>query len=276
MLAHVLDGHDLTDYEGLIDKASIRYTKVGGIPTQTPPESIYLAQGALERIFEDRSFSDIELLGKEIEPDKKESERLSSKAAVRTSAMLAMQKDLLLAFIKKYPSGTISIDYLNSSEPSGIMLPPAPSIGKGNRAQLTEAKSVLSQFDKNLGEQEKLLSKIELSTAFPEDEALFKLLEKQVAVLKSDLLALKTKAELLANVLEKCDDSWFELRMRLVNEFSALLEQLNARDNSDQKNDYISHEKKATEFFEDLLELRLALADLDDQLSESRLDELSP
>lgn len=276
LLAHVLDGHDLTDYEGLIDKASIRYTKVGGIPTQTPPESIYLAQGALERIFEDKSFSDIELLGKEIEPDKKKSEELSNKAAVRTSAMLAMQKDLLLAFIKKHPSGTVSIDYLNSPEPSGVMLPPAPSIGKGNTAQLTEAKSVLSQFDKNLEEQEKLLSRIELSTAFPEDEVLFKSLEKQVAVLKSDLLALKTKAELLANVLEKCDDGWFELRMRLVNEFSALLEQLNARDNSDQKNDYISHEKKATGFFEDLLELRLALADLDDQISESRLDELSP
>lgn len=276
LLAHILDGHDLTDYECFIDKASIRYTKVGGLPTQTPPESIYLAQGALERIFEDKSFSDIELLGKEIEPDKKESEKLSGKAATCTNTMLAMQRDLLLAFIKKYPSGTVSIDYLNSPEPSGIMLRPAPSIGKGSRAQLTEAKDALSQFNKDLGGQEELLSKIELSTAFPEDEVLFKTLANQVALLRSDLLALKTKAGLLLNMLEGCDDSWFELRMQLVSEFSTLLEQLNARDNSDQKNDYISHEKKATGFFEDLLELRLALADLDNQISKSRLEELSP
>lgn len=276
LLAHMLDGHDLTDYEEFIDKASIRYKRVGGIQTPNPPSSIYLAQGALENIFENKSYSDIKLLGKQIEPDKKESERISSEAAVRTNKLLAMQQDLILAFVKKYPTGTISIGHLDTPEPSGVMLPSAPIVSKDSKEQLKGARSVLAQFEESLKSPEELISRIELKPVFPEDTKLLDALAHEVSALHDDLLALKTRAALLTSIFEECNDDWFVERKQLVTEFASLLNQLNAKDNSTQKNDYIAQQKKAEGFFNDLLELRFALAALDEEIAHSRSKELSP
>lgn len=276
LLAHILDGQNLADYESFIDRESIRYVKKGGIQTQTPPASIYLAQGALEKIFENESYSDIEFLRKYIEPDKKESERLSKEAAARTTRLLIMQKELIIAFLKKYPSGTISIGYLNTPEPSGVILPSAPAVSKGDKAQLKEAKILLEQFEKSLEDSRDIISRIDLVPVFPEDAKLLKTLASEVAELRDVLSALIARAALLTNSFEGCNRDWFATRQHLVEEFDSLLMQLNAKNNSTQKNDYTAQQKKAAGFYDDLLELRLALAFLDEEIAHSRSEELSP
>lgn len=262
MLAHILANKELGSYGSLINADSIRYTKIGGTPSSDPPMCLYLGQGELAGLFRKESYDSIPSLKQIIGPEREGAEKSSAEALNELKKIIDLQAQLLKAFAGRYSSGSVSIDYLDSTEPSGITIETPDSVPGSDKAKLDKLRECLSETDVKLEETKKSLSDAPTDPSFDEDKGLFKAVNSEVEHIRSSLNAASNRLRRLSELLN-CDYAgWFDVRDTLMRKFTLLAAELNESDNSNERVDYIEREERAIVFFKDLMRLRLALRDL--------------
>lgn len=262
MLAHILANKELGSYGSLINANSIRYTKIGGMPSSDPPTCLYLGQGELAGLFRKESYSSIPSLKQIIGPERESAEKSSAEAIVELKKTIDLQTKLLKAFIGRYSSGSISIDYLDSAEPSGITIETPTSVPESDKTKLDKLRECLTGANARLEEAKENLSSISVNPSFDENKALFAAIGSEVGQIRSDLETASDRLKRLSKLLERDYASWFDIRDALVRQFTFLSTKLNESDNSNERLDYIAREERAVAFFKDLMKLRIALRDL--------------
>lgn len=276
MLAHILANKELGSYGSLINADSIRYTKIGGTPSSDPPTCLYLGQGELAGLFRKESYDSIPSLRQIIGPERERAEKSSAEAISELKKIIDLQAQLLKAFTERYSSGSVSIDYLNNTEPSGITIETPSSVPRSDKIKLDRLRECLSETDARLEEAKESLSNAPADPSFDENKGLFKAVSCEVEQIRSDLNAAGNRLQRLSELLD-CDySSWFDVRDTLMRKFSLLAAELNEVDNSNERVDYIGREERATTFFKDLMHLRLALRDLNCMADSWHKKALSP
>ena len=262
MLAHILANKELGSYGSLINADSIRYTKIGGTPSSDPPTCLYLGQGELAGLFRKESYDSIPSLRQIIGPEREHAEKSSAEAISELKKIIDLQAQLLKAFTGRYSSGSVSIDYLNNAEPSGITIETPSSVPRSDKIKLDRLRECLSETDTRLEEAKESLSNAPTDPSFDENKGLFKAVSYEVEQIRSDLNAASNRLKRLSELLDRDYSSWFDVRDTLMRKFSLLAAELNESDNSNERVDYIGREERAVVFFKDLMRLRLALRDL--------------
>ncbi len=279
MLAHVLAHKELGAYGSLINADSIRYTKVGGMPSSDPPSCLYLGQGELAGLFRKESYDSIPLLKQIIGPEREGAEKRSAEAIDELKKTIDLQAQLLKAFVGRYSSGSVSIDYLDSAEPSGITIETPGSVPGSDKVKLDKLRECLTGTNARLEEAKENLSSAPVDPSFDENEALFAAIGFEVGQIRSDLEAVSNRLKRLSELLNRDYASWFDIRDALIGQFARLATRLNESDNSNERMDYIVREERAAAFFKDLMNLRIALRDLNraaDYWHRSALSPISP
>lgn len=262
MLAHILANKELGAYGSLVNADSIRYTKIGGTPSSDPPSCLYLGQGELAGLFRRESYDSIPSLKQVIGPKRESAEKSSAKAIDELKKTIDLQTQLLRAFMNRYSFGSVSLDFLDNIEPSGITIETPASVPGSDKTKLDKLRECLTGAGARLEEAKESLSDAPVDPSFDENEALFKAISSEVEQIRGDLNAVGTRLKRLSELLD-CDyASWFEVRDTLLKEFILLATELNESDNSDERVNYIRREERATAFYKDLMRLRLALKEL--------------
>ena len=262
MLAHILANKELGSYGSLIDADSIRYTKIGGTPSSDPPTCLYLGQGELAGLFRKESYDSIPSLKQIIGPEREDAEKSSAEAINELKKVIDLQAQLLKGFTGRYSSGSVSIDYLDNAEPSGITIETPDSVPGSDKAKLDKLRECLSETDTRLEEAKKSLSDAPTDPSFDEDRGLFKAVSSEVEQIRGSLNAASNRLRRLSKLLNRDYAGWFDVRDTLMRKFSLLATELNESDNSNERVDYMGREERATAFLKDLMHLRLALRDL--------------
>lgn len=275
LLAHVLVGENLNPYKEIIDIDSVRYKRCGGVESANPPSYLYLGQGALEKIFESEDYSDIPVLEQIISSQKKACEDRSDDAAIKIKTLLDLQKKLLNSFMERYPVGCIHFDFLKNPEPSGVSLP-VPDVNiQSDKEKVSKTRdSFLAAFD--LVEQANTkVANIELDPAYHENKFLMEALSSEANEIKEDIAALESRIKRFCDISDRFSE-WFEDREWLVSQFNQLLLDSNNKDSSSVRTDYLNKREESRSFLHDLLELRVAVSEIDCEIDYLRNGQLAP
>lgn len=264
LLACLLSGRGLDTYAQFVDKDSVKFKAHGGITTGNHPRCLYLAQGELERIYEDGSYEEIPFLGEHVAPLRESAEKATIAAKMRLSEILELEKKLLVAFRNKYASGPVRLDYLDAEAPSGITIP-SPSIPPKDLPKVRQAKTVIEGAAESLQAVETTIGAIALESSYPENMALFTALEEEVRATEADICAARARAGRLAALLGTVDEAWFKGRDQLVLLFTTTLVEHNNASDATTLNQYNQQATDAVSFLDDLLELRQSLAYLNEE-----------
>lgn len=275
LLAHVLVGENLNPYKDIIDISSIRYKRFGGVESSNPPSYLYLGQGALEKIFENEDYSDIPVLEQIISSQKKACEEKSSEAANSIDSLLDLQEKLLEAFMKRYSTGCIHFDFLKKPEPSGVSLPVPSACIPSDKDKVSRVRDSFLTASELIDQAKTEIDDIELDATYPENQFLMQALVRETNEIKGDLVALETRISRFAKTVDQAS-VWFEDREWLVAQFCQLLSDSNRKDNSILRNDYLNKRDESKSFLRDLLELRIAVSEIDYQIDCLRNCQLAP
>ena len=195
--------------------------------------------------------------------------------AGKIDALLELQKKLLLAFMERYSNGLVRIDFLDGSEPSGVSLPVPNNISSRDKSKVTKAKTVFSSFGNSIKASMATLGEIDLEAVFLEDEKLMAALGREAHGIKADCAALVERIERFCAAVGQTS-GWFEDREWLLKQFRDLLRKANRKDNSSLRADYIKKRDDASNFYLDLLKLRVGLGEIDEEIGALREKELRP
>lgn len=262
LLAHILNHSGLSEYKDIIAPDSIRYTMSGGMPTADRPRCLYLHQGELADIFSEQGYSSIPLLTEYVEPTKEEASDASGRALSKLEQLICLQIDLLKAFTKRYPTGTVSLDYLNSPEPSGISIASADNMPGSDKEKIRNIATDLSAAQEVTESARKKVAAIKAMASYVENEALFLSIRKELATVDSLMQETVERIGRLSTLLEGCPAELFTLRDSLTSQLKELIAEYNRKDSSNGRVDYLNKESRATTFLDDLLILRVSLANL--------------
>lgn len=264
LLACLLAGRGLDTYAQFVDKDSVKFKTHGGIPIGNHPKCLYLAQGELERIFEDGSYEEIPFLREHVAPLKEDANRETVAAKARLSEIIGLEKKLLTAFCEKYDSGLVRLDYLDMEAPSGITLS-SPPIPPKDFPKVRQAKTAIRGAAESLKAAETSVAAIAFKSSYPENSELFAALDEEVRAVEADIHAARARASCLASLLEMVDEAWFSGREQLVSLFAAVLNAHNSISDATALTQYNLQASEAASFLDDLLELRQSLAYLNDE-----------
>lgn len=276
MLAHILHESNLEPYKNYLIADSLKYQMAGCTPSVNRPECLYLKQGELESIFTNDDYKKIPVLNNHIEPTRRTAEESSNDAQAKITELLDLQKSLIDAFMKRYQTGRVGIDFLDKEEPSGISLEMPSSLPKADAAKLEETSNSVNAFKTIISDASDSISKVKLEATYPEDDQLFKELSNEISAIAIDTANLLARIEHLEEILGKCDNSWFETRESLLTHYCSTLDECNKKDNSNERSDYIARKEKALKFLGHFLRLRIALKTIDEVVEKTRLTELAP
>ena len=261
LLACLLAGKGLDRYSEIVDADSVKFKTYGGSPSADHPQCLYLGQGELECIFRDGKYEEIPFLNERISPLKERAEIESGEAKKRLGEIIELEKKLLLAFCKKYSSGSVHIDHLDADIPSGISIekPAAPA---ENMPKIEQAKAGLAKMIECLDKASKASSSIAFKNSYPEDEGLFASLEAEARAIENDLSSLNERVTRFVKFLEDVDPGWFKSRDQLLSVFMSTVGEFNSESGSTAVTQYNNKTREAAGFFDDLLMLRLSLQQL--------------
>ena len=268
LLACLLAGRGLDTYSQYVEVDSIKFTTHAGTPTGNHPARLYLSQGELEGIYRDGKYEGIPFLDTRVSPLKEAAGKESDKAHNRLSEVLKLEEDLLIAFCAKYRSGSVRIDLFDAEAPSGITIE-VPNAPQSDQAQIDKAKKTLSEMSESIAGAIEKAETLRFKNAYPENEALLSALDEEAVAIRKSLAAVAGKVNHLTRILDECDPAWFRGREELVSLFVDTIKEFNSGGDSNSLMQYNKQTKDAATFYDDLLELRLALAFLDDEAREA-------
>ena len=259
LLACLLAGSGLDTYAQFVDKDSVKFEAHGGIPIGDHPKCLYLAQGELERIYEDGSYEEIPFLRDHVAPLKEAAEKETASAKRRLAEVLGLEKKLLAAFCEKYESGLVRLDFLDIEAPSGITLP-TPAIPAKDMPKITSAKTGIERVAESLQTSETAIGAVTIACSYPENAELIAAIETEIRAIEADIHAVKARASRLGSLLGDVDEAWFSGRDQLVSLFTAALNEYNSASDATKLTQYNRHALEAASYLDDLLELRQSLA----------------
>lgn len=263
LLASLLASRNLSTYAKFVDADSVKFITHGGTPTVDHPTCLYLGQGELESIYRDGNYEEIPFLGERVTPLKESASKESDKARERLTGILDLEKKMVLAFCAKYISGAVHIDHLDADVPSGITITAPPST-HGDRCQIGQAITRLSSVAESLENAATDAKTICFKSVYPEDDKLFTALEAEARAVQKDVLEVAERVEKFSLLLDEADPDWFKYREQLLELFSTTLGAYNSESDATTLTQYNGKTAKALAFIDDLLELRLSLAYLDE------------
>lgn len=259
MLACLLAGKGIDTYAQFVDKDSLKFKTHGGISTGNHPKCLYLAQGELERIYEDGSYEEIPFLREHVAPLKEAAAREMDAAKERMLEILSLEEKLLTAFCGKYGSGLVRLDYLDEEAPSGITLM-SPTIPPKDLPKANQAKTSIEEAIESLQTAETAIGGISLKSSYSENTTLFMALEDEIRAIEADIHAAKARASRLASLFGTIDEAWFGGRELLLSLFTTTLSAHNSVSDATTLTQYNRQASEATSFLDDLLVLRQSLA----------------
>ena len=264
MLARILSKRDLSAYSQFVDESSIRYKMVNCAPTANVPRFLYLKQGDLESLYRDERYSDVPMLKGILESVEKKVAKASNDAFAEIRVLLDLQKDLVSAFARKYPSGVLSLDCLEGAEPSGILVGfPACDVDDDSDSA-RKAKQGLEGIADNILAAEKVLSGIHLSSGNAESTDLFKAANDELSLLRAELGAFSLHRRRIEEAFAAIADSdVFVERKSLGDEYEKVRGEHNRVQSSAALANYRGEVQKVSDFLYDLLKLRMCLIDID-------------
>lgn len=269
MLARVLDKRDLGDYSSYIDADSIKYHCRNSAPSADKPKCLYLGQGALEDIYSKGDYSRIPFLKDRIAPEKEKAESHIAEKKRELENILELQQSLLSAFVSKYSEGVVHFDHLLKEKPSGVTISCPIEMPVSNSAILDSLRLSLSTVANLLDGANEALPSIDKTKVFPENASLFNLIEEEISQIKNDLTALAGRVNNLNKVTSEVDEKWFTLRDSLIKSYGQALRTFNQKDDSSMLDNYVKQTKNASAYLRDLLELRMAILDLENMACET-------
>ncbi len=264
LLACLLAGKGLDRYSKIVDVDSVKFKTHGGPSSADHPQCLYLGQGALECIFRDGKYEEIPFLNERISPLKEKAEEESTKARRRLDEVIDLEEQLLVAFSAKYSSGSVHLDHLDADVPSGISIV-KPASPQEDMPKVERAKTGLTKVLESLEHAAKVSSSIEFKNSYPEDEELFTCLETEARAIENDLSSLNKRVARLSDLLEDVDSDWFESRNQLISLFMSTADKFNSGSDSTALTQYDEKTRETAAFFDNLLELRFSLQQLNSE-----------
>lgn len=264
LLACLLAGRGLDTYAQFVDQDSVRFKIHGGIPIGNHPKCLYLAQGELERIFEDGSYEEIPFLKEHVAPLKEDANKETVAAKARLSEIIGLEKKLLTAFCEKYDSELVRLDYLDMEAPSGITLS-SPPIPPKDFPKVRQAKTAIEGAVESLKAAETGVAATSFKSSYPENAELFAALDEEIRAVEADIHVARARASRLASFLEMVDEAWFSGREQMISLFATVLNAHNSVSDATALTQYNLQASEAASFLDDLLELRQSLAYLNDE-----------
>lgn len=276
MLARVLDKRGLRDYSSYIDADSIRYHCRNSAPSSDKPKCLYLGQGALEDIYSKGDYSCIPFLKERITPEKEKAESHIAEKKRELGTTLELQHSLLSAFVSKYPEGVVHFDHLLKEKPSGVTISCLTEMPGSNSAILESLRQSLSDIANSLNDINQTFPSIDQTQVFPENAPLFDFIEKEVLQIENDLTALVDRVNNLNKATGEVDEKWFILRDSLIKRYGQALRTFNQKGNSSMLDNYTKQTENALTYLRDLLELRIAILDLENMARETYKEMTTP
>jgi hypothetical protein len=258
MLASLLVLNGQERYKTLVDIESVRYQLHDGESSKDRPRCLYLGQGALETIFEKCEYDSIPFLKTKIDALKEEEKVRRRSAKEHLNELLTLEKRLLIAFSEKYECGVISLDHLDFSAPSGILItkPESPSSVEEFLRQLKVQWDPVSTA---LKDGRKNLCSFEYPACAPEDGALLEALKRRANDICNALLEVDTMVNSYISSLKNIRSEWFICRKQLLDEYLGLVDEFNSHNGSNAASRYEDKDKLLSSFYSDLLTLRVML-----------------
>lgn len=258
LLASLLAGRGLDRYTNFVNPDSVKFRMHSGFPTNDHPSCLYLGQGELEKIYEDGHYDEIPFLAEHVSPLKVRAESESAKQKKRLKEVIALEKDLLLAFCSKYQSGPVHIDHFDTEIPSGITLD-APAYPMAEQPKIEQAKAGLGKLTEPIAEMKAAASSISFTSSYPENNELFEALEAEARAIEADVLSIEGKVNHFSALLGEVSPAWFSPREDLVGLFRTTLTTFNGSSDSSSLSQYKNKTSVASAFLDDILELRISL-----------------
>ena len=261
LLASLLADKGLDTYSKFVNPDSVKFMAHGGVSTKDHPSCLYLGQGELESIYTNGEYEVIPFLGERVSPLKDKAEKESGKAKDRLNGMLDLEKNLLIAFNKKYQSGPRHIDHFDTDIPSGVTIDSVKQPPR-DELQIDEAKISLKDMSGLMDGLKTKSGSIGFKSSYPEDERLFESLETEARAIEKGVSELSARVARLSSCLGDIDPSWFQAREQLISLFTDTLNEYNSSSGSTTLNQYNSKTSAAATFLDDLFELRMSLESL--------------
>lgn len=270
MLAKILCGAGLANYSSFVDQSSVKYKLYGGQPTSNVPKVLSLEQGELEGIYSNGSYAEVPLLEKQINAVEQRAKQVALAVSSLIGDLLDNELTLAKAFIKRYPSGAVKPDVLDSSMPSGLLVSfpddacvDDAKIAREMSSSLEKASGFATELVESLKEAKPGKSSDESSVLFEAFAARVTDLEQKASLLSSQISALR-------ELSGKVKDVWFVDRSDLREEFLRSCAETNAQQDSAALSNYNKDKLHSEQYLVDLLRLRLALKDADAMIEEQQ------
>ena len=177
--------------------------------------------------------------------------------------------------MERYPGGCIHIDFLKNPEPSGVSLS-VPDVNiQSDKEKVSKTRDTfLAALD--LVDQAKTnVTNIGLDPTYCENEFLMEALSSEANEIKKDVAALESRIKRFCNIAGQVLE-WFEDREWLVSQFYQLLLDSNNKDSSSVRTDYLNKRDESRSYLHDLLELRVAVSEIDCEIDNLRNGQLAP
>ena len=275
LLACLLANKGLDTYSRLIDIDSVRFITRNGQPTKDRPSCLYIGQGELESIYRNESYETIPFLGEILSPLKQNAEKETKKAKARLETLLKYEKEILISFASKYDAGVKHMDFLNKEAPLGFTLE-KPLAPPESMNQIISARDDINEIAESLGNLMLKINTISLETKYPEDMALFEVLNNELQCIRQDTANLSERTKTYYSILNTIKDSWFEKRKALVTLYSDTLNEYNGLSGSAKLNEYNRRINETNGFLDDLLDLRIVLNYLENEVEKAYGKLLTP
>lgn len=274
MLARILSGKISGGYEKHVDPESIRFLVKGGQYSRNLPRCLYVSQGELGDVFDRSDYKSVPFLEQRLKGMKEAARNTSDQHFTSITKQLSLQQELVIGFVEKYEGCLKRPDALQGERPNGISIKRCPST-------VSDAESIrafdekLNDLIENLRPLGQSALSIKIDDSFPETSDLSVALSKRMTAAVDHLHAALTDLNGIAEAVRMLHSEPFETRDKLLSVFSEEVININ-KEKAVGAHNYERNVKEATEFIEDLLNLRMDLLSADQEIERSVESMLRP
>lgn len=270
MLAHAVAHKELETYSGIIKPESIRYKTTHSEFTQKVPNYLYLKQGELEDLFNSGSYEKVPFLQNKLtklEMDAKETADIAS-----SSICVLLDKEGLLVkeYLDLYSTGPLTMDALNEEPPSGLLIEFPVYTPTSDAAMINQLDEDLEEINTAAEKLQGKITSLEVSTEHEEVRPLFDAINQQSSHLKEHIALLTSEIDALSKKIKLIDREWFTTRNSLKKVFSQTKKQFNNKQDTASLSNYGLQKEELANYFENLLKLRLIIAEIDKRIAEEQ------
>lgn len=259
LLANVLAGTNVENYNGLVRKDSIAYKYRGGAFTPDPPKSLFLTQGELQSIFMNEGYSKVPFLKPALERMESEAQTASAACYEDIKAECTSLREELKTFLERHKGRAVSLATLSRIRPDGSVICRLESPLPDEHAFIEGVSDALGQVDADLQSANERLKNLSFDEgSYSETTRLRRAIASIFSEMELRIASVREIGAGTVKTLDHIQEEPFRTRLELANTYSVMLDESN-RESSTELAQYDRELEDARIFLDDFLELRIAI-----------------